>query len=202
MRKIPTAAAALAAGAVLVLSGCSDAGSTATPPNSEPSSSAQASATFNDADVAFAQGMVPHHEQAIEMSDLLMAKDGVDPDVLALAERIKAAQGPELEQLNGWLEAWGADTGDMGGMDHGDMGGDDMGGMMSEEDMAALEAAPGPEASTLFLEQMIEHHQGAVEMAATETEQGQSPDAIALAEKITADQTAEIEEMQALLDAV
>ncbi len=71
--------------------------------------------------------------------------------------------------------------------------------MMSEEDMAALESAEGREASRLFLEQMIEHHQGAIEMAEAEIEGGQNPDAVALAEKIASDQQAEIETMQELL---
>ena len=125
------------------------------------------------------------------MSDTLLAKDGVHPDVVALAERIKAAQGPEIETMNQWLEDWGQDT-DMGGMDHG-------GGMMSEEEMAALEEADGETASSLFLEQMIMHHQGAIDMAQAQIDNGQNPDAVALAQKIVEDQTAEITEMQELL---
>jgi uncharacterized protein (DUF305 family) len=93
--------------------------------------------------------------------------------------------------MNQWLEDWGQDT-DMGGMDHG-------GGMMSEEEMAALEEADGETASSLFLEQMIMHHQGAIDMAQAQIDNGQNPDAVALAQKIVEDQTAEITEMQELL---
>lgn len=183
----------------LVLAGCSDTGGSdmegmdhGNSASSSPSASAEASdAVFNDADVTFAMEMVMHHQQAIEMSDTLLAKDGVHPDVVALAERIKAAQGPEIETMNQWLEDWGQDT-DMGGMDHG-------GGMMSEEDMAALEDADGETASSLFLEQMIMHHQGAIDMAEAQIDNGQNPDAVALAQKIVEDQTAEITEMQELL---
>jgi len=136
--------------------------------------------------------MIVHHEQAIEMSDIIIAKDGVDPAVTQLALRIKEAQGPEIDRMNDWLEAWGASGSDMGGMDHGDS----MGGMMSEEDMAALEAADGPTASSLFLEQMIEHHEGAVEMAEEQVENGQNGEAVELAQQIIEAQRAEIQEMQ------
>lgn len=183
----------------LVLTGCSDTGGSdmegmdhGNGTSSSPSASAEASgAVFNDADVTFAMEMVMHHQQAIEMSDTLLAKDGVHADVVALAERIKAAQVPEIETMNQWLEDWGQDT-DMGGMDHG-------GGMMSEEEMAALEEADGETASSLFLEQMIMHHQGAIDMAQAQIDNGQNPDAVALAQKIVEDQTAEITEMQELL---
>ncbi|WP_411024420.1 DUF305 domain-containing protein, partial [Salmonella sp. s58760] len=91
--------------------------------------------------------------------------------VAALAEEIKAAQGPEIQKMEQWLEEWGADTSNMEGMDHG-------GGMMSDDDMQALEDATGADASRLFLEQMIEHHQGAVEMAQDEVDNGQNSDAV------------------------
>jgi len=183
----------------LILAGCSDTGGSDMEgmdhgggTNSSPSASAEATdATFNDADVTFAMEMVMHHQQAIEMSDTLLAKDGVQPDVVALAERIKAAQGPEIDTMNQWLEDWGQDS-DMGGMDHG-------GAMMSEEDMAALEEADGETASALFLEQMIMHHQGAIDMAQTQIDNGKNPDAVALAQKIVEDQAAEIAEMQELI---
>ncbi|MFS2280618.1 DUF305 domain-containing protein [Microbacterium sp. OR21] len=191
-----TLSAGLLAGA-LVLTGCSGtAGGGSTMEgmdhDSMPTATAEASeATFNDADVSFAMGMAMHHEQAIEMSDMLLSKDGVDPDVAALAEEIKAAQAPEIETMNQWLESWGQDP-EMEGMDHG-------GGMMSEEDMTALEEADGGPASTLFLEQMIVHHEGAIDMAQTQLEDGQNPDALALAKKIIDDQAAEITQMEDML---
>ncbi|WP_158866019.1 DUF305 domain-containing protein [Leifsonia sp. AG29] len=146
----------------------------------------------NQADIAFATMMVPHHQQAIEMSDTLLAKPGVDARVTELAQKIKAAQQPEIDTMNGWLDAWGQKS-DMGGMD---MGGD---GMMSQHDMDTLKNASGADAAQLFLTQMIEHHQGAITMATTETEKGKSTDAVALAKKIVAAQTAEIATMRQLL---
>jgi uncharacterized protein (DUF305 family) len=146
------------------------------------------------ADQMFVVMMIPHHEQAVEMSDVVLAKEGLDPRVAELAERIKAAQGPEIELMEGWLDDWGIphDSDASGGMDHGD-------GMMSEADMTALREADGSEASSLFLEQMIVHHEGAVEMAQAALADGQNPDVAALAKRVIEDQTAEIAEMQELL---
>lgn len=187
IRAISLPSAALAA--ALVLAGCSDSGANS---NGSSEASSSSAASFNDADVSFAQGMIVHHEQAIDMSDMLLAKDGVDSQVIDLAEDIKLAQGPEIEKMNSWLEDWGAEPGMSGmeGMDHG---------TMSEEDMDKLEAASGEEASTLYLEQMIEHHQGAIDMAEDELDSGKNRDALALAQKIVDDQSAEITTMQELL---
>ncbi|GFZ93895.1 DUF305 domain-containing protein [Nesterenkonia alkaliphila] len=172
--------------------------------NSAEQTDDQVSDDFNDADVDYAAGMIVHHEQAIEMSDLLLAKTDIDPEVTELAEDIKEAQGPEIEQMTAWLEAWDQeDAGNGGheGMDHGDMGDDDMGhGMMSEEDLADLEDAEGTDASRLFLEQMIMHHEGAVTMAEQHLEDGQNPEALDLSENVIADQSEEIEEMEQMLE--
>ena len=154
--------------------------------------SPSADADFNAADETFAMEMIGHHQQAVEMADILLAKTDVDPEVLELASNIKAAQQPEIDLMNDWLESWGVEVDDMGGMDHG-------GAMMSEEDMAALSAASGAEASALFLDQMVAHHEGAIEMAEGEIEQGKNAEALALAQKIIEDQTAEIALMQSLL---
>src|SRR5690606_5396227 len=144
------------------LAGCSDTGATGNgmPGMEHGNGSSSAPATnANEADIMFATMMIEHHRQAIEMSDAVLTKEDVDPRVTSLAEDIKAAQQPEIDLLEGWLEEWGADSGTgMDGMDHGD-------GMMTEEDMQDLEAATGPDASRLFLEQMIEHHNGAITMA-------------------------------------
>jgi len=141
--------------------------------------------------------MVVHHSQAIDMAQVILDKDGIDPRVTELAQDIKDAQGPEIDQLNGFLEQWDAPA-DMEGMDGMD-GMDGMAGVMSEQDMADLEAATGTEASRLFLEQMTVHHEGAVEMAQVQVDEGQDPDATALAEKIIKDQNAELELMDELL---
>ena len=92
----------------------------------------------------FTSMMIPHHNQAIEMSDLLLAKNDIDPKVSALAQRIKAAQGPEVAQMSGWLNGWGEDP-STGGMHHG---GDD--GMLSQAQMNAVKTATGAEATKLF----------------------------------------------------
>ncbi|HEY1104545.1 MAG TPA: DUF305 domain-containing protein, partial [Agromyces sp.] len=144
--------------------------------------------------------MIPHHEQAVEMSDDLLAKDGVDPAVRELATQVMAAQQPEIDQLNEWLDAWGAGGDSMPGMDHGSGSGMDHGdGMMSEDDLAALADATGAEASRLFLEQMIVHHEGAVEMAESELADGEHSGATEMARTIVDTQTAEIATMRQLL---
>lgn len=180
---------------------------TATPSTTESATSSatgsaeEVSAEHNDADVMFAQMMIPHHQQAVEMSEMLLAKDDVPAEVAAFAQKVIDAQGPEIERMNAMLTAWGQDPVDtdgmdgMEGMDHGGMS-----GMMSEEDMAALEQAQGTEAARLYLEQMTAHHKGAVDMAKDEAKDGQNPQAVQLAEQVIADQEAEITEMQQMLD--
>src|SRR3712207_1451330 len=184
-------AGVLVAGTLLI-AGCADASSDAVGHGSMMSSggtsartSAGAEADHNAADVAFTSGMIPHHVQAIAMSELATGR-AADPRVEDLAARIEAAQTPEIETLSGWLQQWGAES-RMGDTDHGGMG-----GMMSGQDMHALTATSGAEFDRLFLQQMVVHHQGAVEMARTEIADGQSPDVIALAESIRDSQTDEI----------
>jgi uncharacterized protein (DUF305 family) len=195
-------AGALVAG-TLLLAGCSfddsDAASQSSTTSGSGGSSATAEADHNDADAAFTSGMIPHHESAIVMAR--MAQDqAADQRVKDLAARIEAAQDPEIDTMSGWLADWGAasssptDDG-MGGMDHGGMDDGGMGGM----DTGALAGISGAEFDRVFLTMMIEHHQGAVEMAETEIADGQNADVIALAESIRDSQTAEIDEMQQLL---
>jgi uncharacterized protein (DUF305 family) len=164
-------------------------------------------AEFNEADVTFVQDMIPHHEEAVEMAELAETR-AQSPEVKDLAKRIKDAQGPEIETMRGWLKDWEGsegDDGDMGGMDDGsDDGASDDGtsgdGMMSDEDMSALEEAEGAEFDEMFLTMMVEHHEGAVEMANTEISEGENEDAIALARDIVEAQEAEIKEMNGLLE--
>lgn len=176
---------AFAAGTI-TLSGCSTG-------MQDHDSSAPAGAGFNDADVAFAQGMIPHHEQAIEMAQLAEDRAG-DPRIADLANRIEAAQAPELGTLQGWLADWDAEPAGENGH-----GGHSM-GTMSEEDMDALGAASGASFDSSFLELMIEHHTGAVEMAGTELDEGEFADALEMAESIRTGQAEEITEMEQLLD--
>lgn len=188
----PAAAAALLLAGAVALAGCAPAASDPMPGMDHGAHTPDAAAEANDADAMFASMMIVHHEQAIEMSAIVLDADGVDPRVTALAERITAAQGPEIEQLRGWLDDWGVEADTAAPMDHGD-------GMMSADDLAALEAASGAEASSLFLEQMIVHHEGAVEMAEQQVAEGENADAVALAESIIEAQAAEIDEMKELL---
>lgn len=153
-----------------------------------------ASAAFNDADVAFAQGMIPHHQQAVEMADLATDRAS-SQEVKDLAAQIKAAQDPEITNMTGWLKEWNQPT-QMSGMDSMDMT-----GMMSDTQMSDLTAASGAEFDKMFLEMMIEHHNGAIEMANTEISDGKNPEAIALAKTIVKAQEAEIETMQGLVAA-
>ena len=187
-RLVPAAAVALLALLGLLAAACS---SDDDPSVVAGSATSEQETEHNDADVEFAQGMIPHHEQAVEMAGMA-TEQAESADVKALAEQIEAAQAPEIETLRSWLEDWGEDE-DMGGMDHGS-------GMMSDDDMSALEEATGAEFDRMFLEMMIEHHEGAIEMADTEIEDGQFPDAIEMAETIKSTQEAEIAEMEALLD--
>ncbi len=181
----------------LTLTGCGSgdapAGRTGT---SAPGSPAASDQTHNDADIAFVTGMVPHHEQAVEMSDIIVGKGGGNPEILALAQQIKSAQAPEIEQMNEWLETWGVAPGDESQNGHGGHGG----GMLSPADVDKLRRATGAEAAELFLTGMIAHHEGAIRMARTELEQGENREAKELAQRIVDGQTAEIEQMRDLLD--
>ncbi|WP_198950759.1 DUF305 domain-containing protein [Kineosporia sp. A_224] len=149
------------------------------------------------ADVMFAQMMIPHHEQAVEMADLALAPAaGAGTDVTALATRIKAAQAPEIATMGGWLSAWGAEADDdMGGMHHGAS----MPGMMSDEDMSALGDARGAAFDRMWLTMMVAHHEGALTMADDVLETTQDPQVRSLAEAVVSGQTAEIATMKSLL---
>lgn len=186
------AAAAVLLALALALGGCSSgSGDTSHGPRHD---SSTRPADVNDVDVMFTMMMIPHHEQAVEMSDILLAKGGVDARVATLARQIKAAQQPEIELMEGWLQDWGQPAhGGRGGMGHGE-------GMMSADDLAALEAADGAAASPVFLQQMIAHHEGAIDMAQDAIDGGSSDDVGELARAIVTTQTAEIRQMNELLD--
>ncbi len=162
---------------------------------------AATSGDFNDADVTFAQGMIPHHQQAVEMAVLAL-----DParkaggNVSELAKRIQGAQGPEIELMTQWLTSWGKPVemaGEMEGMDHSNM--DGMAGMMTAEEMTELEATSAAAFDTTWTEMMIRHHEGALTMAKDVQSAGQNAAVKELAGKIITGQTAEIQEMQTLL---
>lgn len=140
----------------------------------------------------FAQNMIPHHQQALELADLAAA-NSTNPDVLAIAEEIRAAQDPEIAQMKAWLDEVGltAATDHLAHMD----------GMLSDAQMAALAAARGADFDRLFLEGMIEHHRGAISMA-EQVLTNANADVSALAEQIVASQTSEITAMEGLLAAL
>ncbi|MFI8483631.1 DUF305 domain-containing protein [Streptomyces rubrogriseus] len=202
-----TAAVAAAGAAALVLAACGGngdddgsaghGGHAATASSSAPAS-ASASASqgqHNAADVAFAKGMIPHHRQAVEMADL--APDRArSAEVKKLAADIKKAQDPEIKTLSGWLTSWGEDVPAEGAMDHSMH---DMGGMMTAEEMTELENASGKAFDTAFMEMMIKHHEGAVEMAKTEQADGAYGPAKKMAGEIIDSQSEEIEQMNELL---
>nr|WP_090343210.1 DUF305 domain-containing protein [Mycolicibacterium malmesburyense] len=236
-RPLVIGAAVLAAASVLAA--CSNSGTnqeTASPAPT-PTVSAAPAASHNHADVMFAHHMIPHHQQAVEMSDMILAKQGIDSRVADMARQIKDAQGPEIEQMQVWLDQWGmpgpggmpGPKGTGGNMPpgHGGMHGSGtdtvpppaspgpsgsmmpgmpgmgnmpgMEGMMSPADMQALQNAQGVEANKLFLTQMIQHHQGAITMAQNEIDNGQYPDAIALAKSMVSSQQKEIDTMNEIL---
>lgn len=163
-------------------------------PSAGPSAAAGSAAEHNAADVAFAQMMIPHHAQAVEMSGMILAKQGIPTPVTALATRIKAAQDPEIQTMTDWLNEWNEPLDMAAGH-----GGHSMAGMMDDAAMQELEDAQGSEAARLFLEQMIVHHEGALTMARTESEEGKDPGAVQLSREIMAAQEAEIKEMKELL---
>lgn len=211
MRIAPQMLAAVGAAAVLTLTACSSndhtaasgSHSTSTAPSPAASnSSAQSAADRNRADVTFATGMIPHHGQAIAMADMAV-KQANNSQVKRLAAEIKAAQGPEITTLSGWLKAWGAPVPSASMSAGHDMGGHGgMTGMMSAAEMQQLEAASGAAFDKLWLHMMIKHHQGAIEMAKTELATGQNQPAKALAQSISTSQAKEIATMQALVSSL
>lgn len=152
---------------------------------------------YNDADVQFATGMIPHHGQAVMMADMVLATTS-NPQVKKLAEDIKAAQGPEINAMAGWLKGWGAPVPDpYADLGHGASGME--GSMMTAEQMSQLQSARGVDADKMFLTMMPEHHRGAITMAQQEIAKGSNPDAKKTAQSIIDSQTAEIETMRQLL---
>ena len=163
--------------------------------DSSPSDSAAPDATWNDADVAFVQGMIPHHEQAVEMSNMMTGRT-VSNSTAALAEQIRAAQTTEVALMQGFLADWGVELDPHAGHS----GDHSMGeGMMSDEQLDELESAGGVDFERMWLTMMLEHHHGAVGMANTVLSGGRDPRVRSLAEGIIAAQQAEIAQIEALL---
>lgn len=158
----------------------------------------------NHADVAFLQMMIPHHGQALTMSELATTR-AADPRVHRLAERIHAAQGPEILAMAAWLRERNIDVPraaeDPAAYDHGQHGHNEMQGMLSPAEMAALERATGPRFDRLFLAGMIRHHEGAVAMAEDVTRDGAHLRVSEIAADVMVSQRDEIDTMRRMLAA-
>jgi uncharacterized protein (DUF305 family) len=172
----------------LLLTGCTiNIGGTGM--NDSMMGNSESTSGFSSNDIMFAQMMIPHHQQAVDMSTLAETHT-TNPEILALAKQIKDAQAPEIKQMTSWIESSGA------GMDMGhDMG---MGGMLTDEQMTALSNASGAEFDKLYLQGMIAHHEGAIQMAQMIVGSNNA-EAKELAAAIISSQTAEIEKMKTLL---
>lgn len=194
---LAAAAASLALG--VVLSACSNGAETTSgdQPTTASGSAAATSQEHNDADTEFAQMMILHHQGAIEMATMAEGRAQSD-EVQQLASDIQFAQQPEIDLMTSWLETWGEEPpsseDDMGGMDHSS----GHTGMADDDQMQQLQDA-GADFDRMFLEMMIEHHQGAITMSEQEQANGLNEDAVELAGTIIGDQTEEIDKMQQLL---
>jgi uncharacterized protein (DUF305 family) len=174
---------ALAAG--FLLAACNQGG--------QEQGTAPANPAPNDAGVTFAQNMIPHHQQAIDMAKLVDSHTD-RPELRKLADSIETSQSQEISQMQGWLRSWGKPATPPGG--HGGHGETEMPGMMSEADMRRLMEATGTEFDLAFVEMMAVHHQGAIDMANTELKDGSLPEAKRLAQQIIDTQQAEIDQLQ------
>jgi uncharacterized protein (DUF305 family) len=194
--KSSTRAAAVAV--VMAVAACTGtASNTSTPPSSSASSATSGSmpatrTDFNDADVTFLQMMYPHHAQAVDMAKQVAGRSQ-NQEVITLAQNIEKAQGPEMTQMTSLLKSFGKPA------PSGHMSGHDMPGMMSDDQMNELNELSGKPFDDKWLQMMIEHHTGAIQMADTELQGGTNADVKKLAGAIVADQRAEITQMRSML---
>lgn len=208
MKRSLVLAAVSAGTAAVVLAGCAGGSGTTSATNGSSMMSGgstaaaaptgtPASGPHNQADLAFATDMIPHHTQAVQMSDMAAAA-ATNAEVKTLAADIEDAQDPEIAQMSGWLAGWGATvpSGTSMGMGTGMGAGT---GMMSDADMTDLGKATGATFDRMWVTMMITHHQGAVTMAQTELADGENVDAQTLARSVVTSQTVQIAQLQALL---
>ena len=180
--------------ALALLAGCG--GSSVSDVADKAVDAAKEAVGFNDDDVMFAQMMIPHHEQAIEMADIALDPlVGASDAVKSLATRIKAAQDPEISKMKAFLTSWKERLTPDSSMDHGDM----MDGMLSADDIKKLSSLRGAEFDREWMNGMIEHHEGAIEMAKEVLEDGKDTAVKALATAVATAQDSEILEMKELL---
>ncbi len=170
-----------------------DMSSMSTPVAVSSATGTPATGQHNDADVAFATGMIPHHAQAVVMADVAKT-NATDAQVKNLAATIKAAQAPEITMMSGWLAGWGKPVPTSSSHRRMNMGD----GMMSDAEMNQLDGARGVTFDRMWLQMMVKHHEGAIAMARTELADGTNTDAQRLAQSIISSQTAEITLMEKL----
>lgn len=147
--------------------------------------------TPNSADFRYVQMMIQHHAQALELTALVPSRAS-SASVKRLAERISAAQKPEIGAMEGWLTHNGGEK-HAGGHDHAGMP-----GMATEAQLKELRAAEGKAFDKLFLQLMITHHQGAITMATEALSEGNNVQVEEMADDVIAQQTVEIDRMRAL----
>jgi uncharacterized protein (DUF305 family) len=181
-RIVGVAAALAAFAALVVLTACGgsstqNAGETKSP-------------THNLADVVFATHMIPHHQQGADLAAMAPAHTG-NPDLIKLASGITSAQMPEIKMLASMVTQWSVQP------DADTHGPDDtaMTGMVDPGTLTKLGSLNGPDFDKLWLQSMIGHHQGAVDMANTEIKNGKNPEAVAMAKKMASTQQGEIDQM-------
>ncbi|WP_405719272.1 DUF305 domain-containing protein [Streptomyces sp. NBC_01537] len=197
MSNLRIALAGTVVAGALLLTACGSSDSTDTAVGGSTSSSPSASsvaASFNDADVMFAQMMITHHQQAVEMAGLAATRAS-DAEVKSLAAQIRAAQEPEITRMRGWLRSWKAPESAGMSMGHGS-------GMMSDADMAGLKAAEGTAFDRKFAEMMIDHHKGAIAMAEDVRKNGRNEAVRQLARRVITTQSAEVERLQKIVDRI
>jgi len=179
--------------ATLTLAACGSSSSTDSNTNAPVVENSASAASFNDADVMFAQMMIPHHEQAIEMSDMALdPSTQASKTVIELATQIKAAQDPEIKEMKDLLAAWGQPL--TAEMDHGS----DMDGMLSMDDMEKLGSLKGTDFDYFWAQSMIAHHEGAIDMAEVVLADGSNVEALALANAIVSAQATEIDILKSI----
>jgi uncharacterized protein (DUF305 family) len=200
-RSTRIAAVLIALFAALLLTACSGSDDKADTATTDESVSTPAPPGFNADDYAFATNMIPHHQQAIELA-ALAPEHSTDKDLLALAAKISAEQDPEIKALRVFLVQWDENPDD--NASHGDHGGDaghgSMAGMVDDATMAKLQSLNGAEFDRLWLQSMISHHQGAIEMAKAEVANGQNVDIKRMAQSMVDTQQAEITQMNQMLE--
>ena len=173
---------------VMALAGCSKDGSMGMDHEGH---SSMASGDLSSDDIMFLQMMIPHHQQAIDISDLALTKSS-DSELLALAKDIRDGQGAEIVKMKAWLDGANA------GMDPGHSMGHDMGGMLGDSELAALKAATGKSFDLLWLKGMTGHHDGAIDMAAM-IEDADNDEIKSFGQAIVTSQSAQNKQMAAMI---